>query len=257
MSTVQKTNITAQGMIPDNQNVAHDARYWCLPPIRDTPSEGGGGNYPFYLVSQGHQVGVWHNWTVVKAMVDGYPAGAQRGHSTMKGCVDEWQLHCALGAHPHPVDPQISRAPAARSESRSPTKYSTATAPSQRANDAAAHSRGLGKGRPVEPELQKQLQKYCMPNLTKGMVPSTTASTLTSSLSSVSTCSSVSTVWEEVPPASRYFAIWNGRVVFTSRTEAKSAFLEAEAEGAQPRILSTWNYDEAQDYSEGVYWLSD
>ncbi|KAJ6530770.1 hypothetical protein B0H19DRAFT_1082481 [Mycena capillaripes] len=60
-----------------------------------------------YLVTQGRRVGVWYNWTIVKAVVDGYPSGAQRGHQTMKSCVAEWQQHCVLGVHPHPMDPAL------------------------------------------------------------------------------------------------------------------------------------------------------
>lgn len=43
----------------------------------------------------------------MEAMVAGYPANAQRGHHTLEGCIREWQLHCALGVHPHPVDPAL------------------------------------------------------------------------------------------------------------------------------------------------------
>jgi hypothetical protein len=55
------TNMTIDEMIPDHTNPGHDPRFWCLPPVRDKPN-GTPGNYPMYLVSQGRQVGVWHNW---------------------------------------------------------------------------------------------------------------------------------------------------------------------------------------------------
>ncbi|KAJ7721223.1 hypothetical protein B0H14DRAFT_2642496 [Mycena olivaceomarginata] len=100
------TNMTSTDMIPELDNAAHDPRFWCLPPVRDESSEAGTGNSPMYLVTQGRSVGVWHNWTVVKAMVSRYPSGAQRGHHTMQGCIAEWQQHCALGVHPHPPEPK-------------------------------------------------------------------------------------------------------------------------------------------------------
>jgi hypothetical protein len=72
--------------------------------------------------------------TVVKAMVSGHPSGAQRGHQTMRGCIAEWQEHCVLGVHPHPVEPQHA-AGAIRSISGPPK----------------------AQGRRVDPELQAQL----------------------------------------------------------------------------------------------------
>jgi hypothetical protein len=36
--------------------------------------------------------------------------------------------------------------------------------------------------------------------------------------------------------------------------QAKLVFLSAEAQGAMPQILSTSEYDEAQVFSESVYW---
>jgi hypothetical protein len=58
-----KTNMTAAEMVPDHANPAHDPRFWCLPPVRDRPTNTA-GRYPMYLVSQGWQVGVWHHWYV-------------------------------------------------------------------------------------------------------------------------------------------------------------------------------------------------
>ncbi|KAJ7908409.1 hypothetical protein B0H13DRAFT_2331394 [Mycena leptocephala] len=122
------TNMRREDMIPDCINPAHDSQFWCVPPMRDSPNnpvQGGGGKFPFYLVTQGHQVGIWRNWTIVKAMVDGYPSGAQCGHQTVEACVDEWQLHCPHGVHPHPADPQVASASTPGPEiagSASPTK---------------------------------------------------------------------------------------------------------------------------------------
>ena len=43
----------------------------------------------------------------------------------------------------------------------------------------------------------------------------------------------------------------------SSRQQAKSAFVDEEAAGAKPSILSTGDFDEAQAFAEGVYWLAD
>ncbi|KAJ7806240.1 hypothetical protein B0H14DRAFT_3484228 [Mycena olivaceomarginata] len=74
------TNMTSTDMIPELDNTAHDPRFWCLPPVRDESSEAGTGNFPMYLVTQGRSVGVWHNWTVVKAM-DASPSGSSTARS--------------------------------------------------------------------------------------------------------------------------------------------------------------------------------
>jgi hypothetical protein len=56
------TNMTVGEMIPDTLNPAHDPKFWCLPPVRDAPSEHRRKGYRMYLVSQGRAVGVWYNW---------------------------------------------------------------------------------------------------------------------------------------------------------------------------------------------------
>jgi hypothetical protein len=60
--TLPPTNMTAEEMIPDTVNPAHDPKFWCLPPVRDQPSEYHKNRFPMYLVTQGRAVGVWHNW---------------------------------------------------------------------------------------------------------------------------------------------------------------------------------------------------
>ncbi|KAF8146730.1 hypothetical protein K438DRAFT_1944429 [Mycena galopus ATCC 62051] len=177
-----------------------------LPTTRDMASEKCSGGYPMYLVTQGRQVGIWKNWTMAKTMVDGYPESAYRGHHSVEGCIQEWQLHCALGVHPHPVDPGLSSPPA---------PVGTRTLACQR-------------GRPVDPRLQAKL------------------------------CSSVTAeTWADVPAASRYLALWRGNIVYSDRQTAKAAFMLAEQRGGKPCILSTTDYEEAQAFSEGVYWVED
>jgi hypothetical protein len=118
-SVPKPTNMTINEMIPDRTDPARDPRFWCLPPVRDSPNDTS-GRFPMYLVAQGRQVGsgttgmfglwLWHRHadcagrTVVKAMVSGHSSGTQGGHRTMAGCVAEWQEHCLLSVHPHPAD---------------------------------------------------------------------------------------------------------------------------------------------------------
>ncbi|KAJ7358558.1 hypothetical protein DFH08DRAFT_802376 [Mycena albidolilacea] len=81
--------------------------------MREDPDEvvAIGYGYEFHLISQGWQVGVWKNWdrTVAKLMVSGYPGSAHKGHHSYGSCVKEWQAHCQLGVHLHPVDPNIAQ----------------------------------------------------------------------------------------------------------------------------------------------------
>ncbi|KAJ7740333.1 hypothetical protein B0H16DRAFT_1729030 [Mycena metata] len=104
---MRKINMTVQEMVPDTQTVGHDPRFWCLPPIREDLDDvvAIGGGYEFHLVVHGRKVGVWKNWTVAQAMISGYPDAAHKGHHTLESCVAEWQAHCQLGVHPHPVEP--------------------------------------------------------------------------------------------------------------------------------------------------------
>ncbi|KAJ7025443.1 hypothetical protein C8F04DRAFT_1269180 [Mycena alexandri] len=179
---------TDDDWIPDTTNANHDPRFWCLPKIHDGPSENErhGGGYPMYLITNGRKLGIWHNWTVAQTMVKKYSGNTYRGHHTVQGCIKEWQLHCALGSHPHPVDPALA----------SP-----------------------------EPRL-----------------PSTSLSAGISAYSDSvsSTCSSVTaTTWADVPVDAEYLALWRGKIVYTSRAEAKAAFLLAEPLGKESIGLTT------------------
>ncbi|KAJ7864012.1 hypothetical protein B0H14DRAFT_3443818 [Mycena olivaceomarginata] len=207
---------------PRQPNPDHDPWYWCLPPVRDKQSAEPRGGYPMYLVTQGRKVGVWHNWTVVKAMVSGYSAGAQHGHYMLEGCIDEWQEHCALGVHPHAAAPPQRK---------------------QRGSTMAGGQRQL-----VEPGLQAQLQEFCIPNLDALLLGSAAETTSTSTPSNVS--SVTATMWVAVPPVAQYFVLWGGRIVYTDCGDAKAAFSKAQAAGTKPHILLTTDYDEAQVFSE-------
>ncbi|KAF8148321.1 hypothetical protein K438DRAFT_1779651 [Mycena galopus ATCC 62051] len=209
--TLQLTNMTAEEMNPDTLNPAHNPKFWCLPPMRNQPSEHKKSQYPMYPVSQGRAVGVWHNWTVVKAM----------DRHAREGSAWPWDFR---------------------------KNYNVLIATNLR-------------------------QQYCLPDLTLLSLQETApegedravlgddasssvslpSSPMTTSLSSAS--SITATTWADVQEIARYFAIWGGRIVYADRDQAKEAFLEAESEGTKPRILSTSDYDEAQAFSESIYWI--
>ncbi|KAF8182179.1 hypothetical protein K438DRAFT_1956291 [Mycena galopus ATCC 62051] len=191
------TNMKLEDVIPDVSNPTHDPRFWCLPPVNDKPAPGRSES-KMYLVTQGRKVGVWYNWTVVKAMVDGHSSGAQRAHTSMAACVAKWQEHCALGVHPHPPAP---------AQLLNLSTLSLATSDEE--------------GSPIS--------------------------------SSISSLTSITA--DTISAEARYFAIWGGRVVFTDRLEAKTAFLRVEAAGQKPKIRSTGLYDEAKVFSQSVYWV--
>ncbi|KAJ7040784.1 hypothetical protein C8F04DRAFT_1253700 [Mycena alexandri] len=247
--SLARTNMTPEEMVPETDNPTHDARFWCLPPVRDSPSEDGhqGGNFPMYLVSQGAKVGIWYNWTAVKAVVDGYPSGSQRGHQTLQGCVREWQIHCALGVHPHLADPQI----------RGPSSHSAQGEEAGMPNIAALD---LGTG--SASSATSASNAWSASSATSSVL-SLSPSVASLSLTCITTTTDTARALRPTDGGSgtggmaRYFAIWGSRVVYTDRDEAKAAFLASEADGLKPRLLATSNYDEGEAFAGGVYWVDD
>ncbi|KAJ7897380.1 hypothetical protein B0H13DRAFT_1884676 [Mycena leptocephala] len=206
-----KTNMTAEEMVPDMNTPGHDPRYWCLPPIRDDVDDvvPVGGGFEFHLVTAGRKVGVWRDWTVAQTMITGYSHNGHKGHHSYAACVQEWQRHCPLGVHPHPVDPNWKSglgekdvAPAAKGKDRKPSdstrtpRRSLSTPPAARAGPSRAMIVGAG-------------------------------------------------------PVPRYFAIWGGGVVYSTRYAAKMAFDDMFEEGGEPELLSTTDFDVALGYAEG------
>ncbi|KAJ7874258.1 hypothetical protein B0H13DRAFT_2348670 [Mycena leptocephala] len=238
--------MTAEEVIPDSFNSAHDPLFWCVPRMHDSPRDRSGGGYPMYLVTQGRQVGIWNNWTAAQSMVTGYPNAGYRGHHTVEGCVSKWQVHCALGVHPHPVDPRLAP-PLVPPQDPVPLKGG--------ARAWATRRTPAGIARPVDDKLQADLKKYCMPSLPSGSGSTRDAldeGSLEGS-TSMSTCSSMTaSEWAGVPAVARYQALWQ-----CLRLEAKAVFVAAEAEGAKPALLSMDDYEEAEAYAEGVYWVED
>ncbi|KAJ7916656.1 hypothetical protein B0H13DRAFT_2323133 [Mycena leptocephala] len=205
--------MTAEEVIPDSFNGAHDPRFWCVPTMHDSPHESGSGSgYPMYLVTQGRKVGIWNNWTAAQSMVTGYPNSGYRGHHTVQGCVEEWQVHCLLGVHPHPADPQLA-----------PTVPPTQEPSAARKESAQVWSVKItlaGVARPVNDELQAELQKYCMlilPLGARGIREALDEGSLESS-TSMSMCSSVTaSEWASVPAVASYRALWRGKVIYTDK----------------------------------------
>ncbi|KAJ7863883.1 hypothetical protein B0H13DRAFT_2353933 [Mycena leptocephala] len=118
----------------------------------------------------------------------------------------------------------------------------------------------------VDPELQAQLQEHCLPVLPATSMsvsiedddPEASTSVTTENDNSRSSSSSVTAAtWEDVPAETRYLALWWGRIVYSDRRVAKAVFMLAELDGAVPSILSTADYDEAQAFSMGSYWIED
>ncbi|KAJ7797234.1 hypothetical protein B0H14DRAFT_3493967 [Mycena olivaceomarginata] len=111
-----QTNITADAVIMDIRGGGRDSRWYCLPPFRGDPdrtTRAAHSRYPFYLVSQGHLVGIFDDWQELetKASISGYPDNSYRGYQSIEECVDAWQSLCRWGIHPHPVDPQFVKTP--------------------------------------------------------------------------------------------------------------------------------------------------
>ncbi|KAJ7324001.1 hypothetical protein DFH08DRAFT_969006 [Mycena albidolilacea] len=215
--TLMKTNMTLEDVVYDP---GKDSRYWCLPPMRDDPDSvvAVGGGFEFHLVTQGREVGVWKNWTVAKAMVAGYPNGTHKGHHSYESCTNEWQLHCQLGVHPHPADPSSEKA--ALSKAAGPSKSSCAAA------ERTSASAPLPRGRPR--------RSTSTPGATRRASGALAAATA-----------------RAAAVKGRYFAIWGGGVVYSSKYKARLAFDEAVEDGDEPELLSTDDFDLALAYAAG------
>ncbi|KAJ7357905.1 hypothetical protein DFH08DRAFT_953112 [Mycena albidolilacea] len=197
-TTLVKTNLQLDEMVPDFNTPGHDSRFWCLPPEREdldavVPITGG---FEFHLVTQGREVGVWRNWMVAQAMVSGYQHAGYKGHHSYTSCVVEWQAHCTLGVHPHPADPQTSKEKVLATHGKARRRSSSTPAP-RRSSGVKAAPRGSASRTP------------------------------------------------------RYYAIWGGEVVHSTKYAARSAFEDAVEEGGEPELLSTGDFEVALAYAEG------
>ncbi|KAJ7932996.1 hypothetical protein B0H13DRAFT_1856651 [Mycena leptocephala] len=213
-----KTNMTADEMVPDVDTPGHDPRFWCLPPKRGDFDEVVplGGGFEFHLVTAGRQVGVWRDWTVAQTMVTGYPSNGHKGHHSYAGCVREWQQFCPLGVHPHPGDPARSSASAGMTN-----------------DDTTLHEKG--KERQAR-QASASAARHARRSL------SSPASTVPGPSRAIAAPGGSSP---------KYFAIWGGGVVYSSRYAAKMAFDDVVEEGEEAELLSTGDFDIALAYAEG------
>ncbi|KAK7050157.1 hypothetical protein R3P38DRAFT_3173223 [Favolaschia claudopus] len=223
MTALPPTNMTAAEMVPDTSNPDHDPNFWCLPPPRDTAVSGRERGFGMYLITHGRSVGVWHNWQVVRsstlarAMITGFPGAAYRKHANLQACVEEWQQHCLLGVHPHPPCPR---------------------APVSTTSESEMPDLGL-----------LTLETHGTTEATAASAPATTSPSSATSLTV--------SEWDDVPKVAKYFALWEGHIVFSDRREARAAFFKAIRRGDKPKIWSGSDYDEAQSFAEGVHWIED
>ncbi|KAJ7161946.1 hypothetical protein C8R43DRAFT_1123656 [Mycena crocata] len=212
----RKANMLAEDVVPDTNTPDHDPRYWCLPPMMDDGDEVfpvGGGGFEFHLVTHGRQVGVWRSWTVAQTMISGFPHNDHKGHHTYAGCIVDWQRHCPLGEHPHPVDPHY----AARIREGRP------------ATGRLSASRSLVGGTSTASRRPRR----------SASTPGTAGGPLLARIA----------LERESPE--RLYAIWNGRVVYSSQYAARLAFEDALEAGDEPELLSTDDFDSALAYAEG------
>ncbi|KAF8157472.1 hypothetical protein K438DRAFT_1986597 [Mycena galopus ATCC 62051] len=96
MSTLPRTNLSAEEVIMDSRPGGRDSRYYCLPPFRGSPN------------APGHIVGVFDDWLETQASMSGYPDNSFRGYHSMAECIEAWQALCRWGIHPHEVDPEYA-----------------------------------------------------------------------------------------------------------------------------------------------------
>ncbi|KAJ7747395.1 hypothetical protein B0H14DRAFT_3514083 [Mycena olivaceomarginata] len=88
-------NINAEDLIMDIHGGGRDHCYYCLPSFRGGDSkEKTGCGFPFYLVSQGHVVGIFDNWLEMKASVSGFPDNSYQGYNSVEECIEGWQALC-------------------------------------------------------------------------------------------------------------------------------------------------------------------
>ncbi|KAJ7363882.1 hypothetical protein DFH08DRAFT_949516 [Mycena albidolilacea] len=133
--------------------------------------------------------------TVAQAMVLGYQHAGYKGHHSYTSCVVEWQAHCALGVHPHPVDPQTSKEKVLATHGKVRRRSSLTPAP-HRSSGVKAVPRGSALRTP------------------------------------------------------RYYAIWGGEVVYSTKYAVRSAFKDAVEEGGELELLSTGDFEVALAYAE-------
>ncbi|KAJ7641078.1 hypothetical protein FB45DRAFT_1021854 [Roridomyces roridus] len=128
---LKKVNLSAEGLLMDIR-AGRDGRYWCIPPFRfdpQNPRSPPGAKHPFYIVCDGHIVGLLDNWSATAASIKGFRDPIHQGCDSVEEGIEIWQGLCPLGVHPHPPAPQSTPNPSSNtSASSSPRKRGTRVA---------------------------------------------------------------------------------------------------------------------------------
>ncbi|KAJ7176399.1 hypothetical protein C8R43DRAFT_943184 [Mycena crocata] len=231
------TNLSVEEVVMDARGT-RDSRYYCLPPFYGDlgVSKPKGGNYQFYLVFQGHKVGVFDNWGEAKTSIAGYPDAGYRGFDTLEAAINAWQKMCPWGVHPHPVDPAAMATPTASAARH------VNTTPRRRAVKApGVGDAGIKREETIPPagsssaELLADLKKYCSPILPP---PPVTPSRSTSTRPNGSPVKGDGADFIN-------FVIRGGGIVSSSAERSEQRYLDLQRRGEQPDLLVTRNFEQA------------
>ncbi|KAJ7471737.1 hypothetical protein FB451DRAFT_1175557 [Mycena latifolia] len=242
-----RTNLCAEDVVMDTRG-EKDARYYCLPPFRGdrTHGVGRGGGYPWHLVFQGHEVGMFNYWPEAKSSLTGYPNSSNQGFYSEDECIDAWQAMCVLGIHPHPVDPAFMKPPSSISASfvnmspRKSAQWGTLPAPPNsspvKREGAGSAVKRQGVGSPIkrkgtctgDPQVLADLKRYCSP-----ILPATPSPRRGDR------------VPEGGDPSFVNFAIRGGGIVSSSAERSEQRYLELQRQEEQPDMLVTHSFQQA------------
>ncbi|KAJ7446062.1 hypothetical protein FB451DRAFT_1412422 [Mycena latifolia] len=228
------TNLRPEEVVMDTRG-AKDARYYCLPPFRGdrTREVGRGGGFPWHLVFQGHEVGVYNYWPEAKASLTGYPNSGNQGFYSEEECIDAWQAMCVLGLHPHPVDPTFMKPPSSSSAgfvNVSPRKSAQQGTPPPPPRSSPIKREGVGSpvkregARVGDPQVLADLKRYCSP-----ILPDTPSPRRADQATEAGDMSFVN------------FAIRGGGIISSSPYR----YLELQRQGEQPDMLVTRSFQQA------------
>ncbi|KAJ7024806.1 hypothetical protein C8F04DRAFT_1192100 [Mycena alexandri] len=150
-------------------------------------------------------------------MIAGFANAAHRGHHRLSGCVAEWQAHCQLGVHPHPVEPSKATATSSSTTRATPAPQSNTGGSSPETNISTSLSV------PTTPHTRRR------------------SSSMLSRRSSGRQYGAMRTSYR----VKRYFAIFGAGVVYSTREAAKAAFDDAIDDDGEnpPELLSTDDLD--------------
>ncbi|KAJ7033113.1 hypothetical protein C8F04DRAFT_1184373 [Mycena alexandri] len=236
MASLTATNIRADELIMDIRGGGRDSRYYCLPPYRGTTAEGtpaksGGGGYPFHLVAQGHVVGIFDDWVEAKASLSGYPDSSNRGYYSVEECIEGWQKLCALGIHPHPVDPSKTRAPSVDTSRVNTSPRKPQTPGTSLVNTSPRKPRTPGTTGFVKQERAEvgtstlELKRLCTPQPPPTPAPAGGTHEFVN------------------------FAIRGGGIVSSSAVRTEERYRELQRRGEEPDLLVTHSFQRASRFA--------